>query len=132
LVGWHASGTKSVEGQFLHNQPVGEFQWWYPSGQLQSKGAYADGEMTGTWAWWYPNGMKMLLGDYDQGEQMGVWSQWAADGKLVQRDEAAKFPTVKQDILPVSETQSEISKSPRVTSPQPQYRHATTIQRVRR
>lgn len=132
LVGWHANGTKSVEGQFLHNQPVGEFQWWYPSGQLQSKGTYADGTMTGSWAWWYPNGMKMLVGNYGQGEQMGVWSQWAADGKLVQRDEASKFPTVKQDILPVSEVREDVAKTPRGVSTQPQYRRATTTSSVRR
>jgi antitoxin component YwqK of YwqJK toxin-antitoxin module len=132
LVGWHANGTKSVEGQFVHNQPVGEFQWWYPSGQLQSKGVYADGDMTGTWAWWYPNGMKMLLGEYAQGEQMGVWSQWAADGKLVQRDEADKFPTVKQDILPTSETQEAVAETPRAISRQQQSRRVPTTNRFSR
>lgn len=132
LTAWHANGTKSVEGQFLHNQPVGEFQWWYPSGQLQSKGVYAEGDMTGTWAWWYPNGMKMLVGDYSQGEQMGVWSQWAADGKLVQRDEAGKFPAVKQDILPPSEPVEDVAKASRGSSNQYQYRRATTTNSGRR
>ncbi len=132
LVGWHANGTKSVEGQFIHNQPVGEFQWWYPSGQLQSKGIYADGAMTGTWAWWYPNGMKMLLGEYARGEQMGVWSQWAADGKLVQRDEASKFPDVRQDILPVSDVGETKAAAAQNKSPQAPYRSVPASFRTRR
>lgn len=133
LVGWHANGAKSVEGQFLHNQPTGHFQWWYPSGQLQSKGAYVDGLMTGTWDWWYPNGMKMLHGDYELGEQTGLWSQWSADGKLVQRDDAEDFPTVKQDILPPTESILDAKEKPaNGVATQPQMRRPTTQYRVRR
>lgn len=133
LVGWHANGAKSVEGQFLHNQPMGQFQWWYPSGQLQSKGTYLDGLMTGTWDWWYPNGMKMLHGDYELGEQSGIWSQWSADGKLVQRDSANDFPSVKQDILPAAETiEVATEKSNGGVATQPQARRPTTQYRARR
>jgi len=133
LVGWHANGTKSVEGQFLHNQPMGQFQWWYPSGQAQSKGVYLDGLMTGTWDWWYPNGMKMLHGEYELGEQAGVWSQWSADGKLVLRDSAEDFPAVKQDILPSSETYDESKvKTASSLGNQPQVRRTTAQYRVRR
>jgi len=133
LIGWHANGTKSVEGQFLHNQPMGQFQWWYPSGQLQSKGVYLDGSMTGTWDWWYPNGMKMLHGEYELGEQTGIWSQWSAEGKLVQRNDAEDFPAVKQDILPTAETYDEVKdKSVNGVATQPQMRRPTTQYRVRR
>ena len=132
FVGWHANGTKSIEGQFQHNQPVGEFQWWYPSGQLQSKGVYADGLMTGSWAWWYPNGMKMLHGEYARGEQMGLWSQWAADGKLVQREDAGKFPDVHQDIFPASDIAETKAVSPAVRSAQLPNRGAAASYRTRR
>jgi antitoxin component YwqK of YwqJK toxin-antitoxin module len=133
LVGWHANGAKSVEGQFLHNQPMGQFQWWYPSGQLQSKGAYIDGQMSGTWDWWYPNGMKMLHGDYELGEQTGLWSQWSADGKLVQRDDAEDFPSVKQDILPATESTYDAKEQPaNGVATQSQMRRPTTQYRVRR
>lgn len=138
LVGWHSNGAKSVEGQFLNDKPVGQFQWWYPSGQLQSKGVYEDGLMTGTWAWWYPNGMKMLLGDFQQGEQTGLWSQWSADGKLVQRDEADKFPAVRQDVLADLETRQAQTNtgSTRQLQPtrstQPVYRNASAPLRYQR
>lgn len=133
LVGWHANGTKSVEGQFLHNQPMGQFQWWYPSGQLQSKGVYLDGSMTGTWNWWYPNGMKMLHGEYELGEQRGIWSLWSADGKLVQRDEAADFPAVKQDILPPANSYDVTTEtSANGVATRPQMRRPTTQALIRR
>jgi antitoxin component YwqK of YwqJK toxin-antitoxin module len=138
LVGWHSNGAKSVEGQFLNDKPVGQFQWWYPSGQLQSKGVYEDGLMTGTWAWWYPNGMKMLLGDFQQGEQAGLWSQWTAEGKLVQRDAAEKFPAVRQEIIANLETRQAadntgLTRQPQPTrSPQPVYRSAALPGRTQR
>lgn len=100
LLGWHPNGSKSVEGEFVNDLPVGQFQWWYASGQLLCEGAFDDGAKSGTWAWWHPNGMKMLVGDFDRGDQVGVWSHWSAEGKLVQRDVAEKFPQVHQDILP--------------------------------
>jgi hypothetical protein len=118
-VAWHANGTKSIEGEFQHGQPYGEFQWWYPSGQLQGKGVYQDGLMSGSWTWWYPNGMKLLQGNYSSGEQVGTWSQWAVDGQLVLRDNGAEFPYVKQDLIPETDySEPEPERAPMVSAKQ--------------
>jgi antitoxin component YwqK of YwqJK toxin-antitoxin module len=123
-VAWHTNGTKSIEGEFQHGQPVGEFQWWYPSGQLQGKGVYQDGLMSGSWTWWYPNGMKLLQGNYASGEQVGTWSQWAVDGQLVLRENGSEFPYVKQDLIPETDfAEPEADRAPAVSAKQKRPQH---------
>jgi hypothetical protein len=96
---WHVNGQKGLEGQFVNGQPEGSFEWWYPNGQLQARGQYQDGKPAGQWRWWHANGMKMMEGAYEKGGQIGAWSQWDDTGSLVLRDDATKFPQIKQDLF---------------------------------
>lgn len=105
---WHVNGQKGLEGQFVNGQPEGSFEWWYPNGQLQAKGHYQDGKPAGQWRWWHANGMKMMEGTYEKGDQVGDWSQWSDQGSLVLRDDATKFPMIKQDIFFGTEQAEEV------------------------
>jgi antitoxin component YwqK of YwqJK toxin-antitoxin module len=82
--GWYPHGGRQWQGEFRHDEPVGQHVWFHPNGQKKVEGHFVDGLESGRWTWWHASGQKHLQGSYEEGEPMGEWTRWDDEGKVIE------------------------------------------------
>ena len=91
-VRFHPDGSVAIKGQYVDNQPDGEWRWYFPTTddepKLERKGKYDQGKLTGEWSWWHDNGQMLQTGRYINGRQSGTWTTWYDNG---QRGESGMY-----------------------------------------
>ena len=74
------------EGQFLNNQPIGEFRYYYPSGKVKAVLQHEKNTKK-TAAWFYfENEQIMSEGSYSDMKKDAVWINYAPEGFIVSKE----------------------------------------------
>lgn len=60
---YHANGTRSSEGTFVHGVEHGEWRDYHPNGQLAAQGGYEHGEEVGQWLFYDQDGVPSEEGE---------------------------------------------------------------------
>ena len=89
---YYDSGELKSKGEFINDQPIGEWLNYHKSGTLQSKGAYygiyIDPENNqevylrrGSWTFYFENGKKESEGTFEKHIKVGIWTYYHPSGK---------------------------------------------------
>ncbi len=81
---YHRSGTKSSEGNYLHNNRTGKWGNWYKNGNLKSAGLYIENNRIDKWTWFHQDGSKQSVATYIENELTGKRTWWNKSGKVKQ------------------------------------------------
>jgi antitoxin component YwqK of YwqJK toxin-antitoxin module len=74
------------EGQFLNNQPIGEFRYYYPTGKVKAVLQHEKNTKK-TAAWFYfENEQIMSEGSYSDMKKDAVWINYAPEGFIVSKE----------------------------------------------
>ncbi len=75
--------TPRLKGNYIANEPNGEYEKFYPNGTIKEKGVYSNKHYTDTLINYFPNGKISSLAIYDKhGKQIGITKHFYKSGDL--------------------------------------------------
>ncbi len=69
-IAWHATGGRSMEGQFFKGTREGDWQFWHPNGVRFMHGSLVKGIRHGTWMVWHSDGTLVETQEWRMGEKI--------------------------------------------------------------
>lgn len=73
-IAWKDYGIKEHEGEFVNDEPSGEWSYYHDNGYLDSRGFFRNGKRDGIWSFWDQTGKFLYDKKYNNGELVETMS----------------------------------------------------------
>lgn len=83
--GFHASGQKLVEGQYVDGLKVGTWTFYDEAGRVTGQTEFSEGVYHGKRVQFFPSGSPRLVEEYSRAQRNGAVQEFAEDGALVRQ-----------------------------------------------